>query len=674
MKFKCPVCKSVLEFDVESDARAQCQKCDTSFSSATLRKAMGSNIGHSASSKSNLKLDQTASPKPELKPNPESKPDPRQIVSESMIDVRPVQARDVAGADSKISHETASLAQWRRKKQKKQLFVFLALAATAIAMVFAVAWVIRSQETDEAVADGAAAVDSQPGLTQGDTPPKNDAPFLPSLSEIAKKDDEPAPPPKLFALVDKPSDKNNRPANRIKPKSVLDDCWFRTRSYLVELQADTSAGPRYATGCVVDSRGWIATSFQAMAGATAIHVRKARDAGSLEKDALVDTIRGVLASSPEHDLLLLAVNRRLVDTFEDLEIASDDKTVASQYLVQCQPPVVAFPYSALETRVSKRAKTSALAGPLAERLNRIGASSAINWILHEHQSPLRAGAILLNDEGKLVAMNTGLTGEHVKKLIAVPAGYINELKQSADDSRLTQLPIGSAASGGGDAGGDQFSDPSEDVTIPVVAKDSSDRQLSETLNRAGAECELFGWWPQTKAEEEQLRELLQALMIAARRSTGSDAADPRDAFDEDDSDALQDQVAVWFKKLELGLGVEAEKDHAAQLAFNRKFANTFYGQDQPFAAFAFVRYSVVESPRIAVASKTVDETIAFEFKGTDGKVITNAKGHWPPMPPDSSWLIIGLPMQGEIRLRSNQGDRDVLQMADVEFVIQADAP
>ena len=684
MKILCPLCRSPLAFDPASkEERISCTGCDSSFNTDRIRQAIQQVIKADAAStqtaprESAPKTNAGARPKPHAQPKPTEQPNsgtapkpdsqPREQVS--VQDEAPV---NIAVGNLKVAPAPFSPSERKRRRSKMRILTMFGLGAACVALLTTLIVIIQNQPEDNALptqlledASDALAIGSETNNEQTNQA-VNDLPEAPALETEEVKART------TFSTVDEVSKPAPKPVNRIKVKGILDDCWLRTRNYLVELQADTPSGPKLATGTIIDSRGWVVTSHQAMAGASKIHVRKANDLSNPPAERVVDQVRGIVAERPEHDLIILAINRQLVDTFEDIPFETEDKVVSSRYLVQCQPPTALFPYASNETRIDQRSPLSGLSGTNGERMKRIGLDEEINWIVHKQKSPLRAGSILLDDDGKLLAMNTAASANYDDFAFAIPAAYIENLRSTSNDGQLKPLATAQAATSS-TPDDDPFSDEEDDTEVDVDSGEAATRdismatlqELTETVNRTGTECELFGWWPETEPQDDLFRQFIQAFgTIEQRLDRSTDDSDSQQA-------AMVELIGDWKKKLELGLGIEADKDRDSQIAFNQKFAGLTSGKNV-FAGYAFVKHPASESPIIPIGRNAeAGDTIVFEFKGTSALLITNTKAEWPPMPPDSPWLVIGSTIAGRIRLGDGQTKTKPIEMAKVEFAIQA---
>ena len=203
------------------------------------------------------------------------------------------------------------------------------------------------------------------------------------------------------------------------------------------------------------------------------------------------------------DLALLSINRRFVISFNDLLISEVDNLVGSQFLIQCTPPTTAWPYSAVESRISRRARFKDFEPGLVKTMTQqFLTDDSVRWIQHQHDGPLKVGAPLFADDGSLVAINTSAIGENQRDVFAIPAKHILELKQQASDDVLP-LPLPYADTATDDS--PVVSSDLSDSQMNVVHSGSTLREISESLNRVGKQCQLFDYWPTTETESKQLK-------------------------------------------------------------------------------------------------------------------------------------------------------------------------
>ena len=693
MKIKCPACKSPISFQLGAAGDISCAQCHSRFERKIIEAAVSRRLqqirqSNSAAEKpappkspaADTATTSAASVKPtEAKLPGETSPPTGKSPAEPNSPIESASPTDsisiVTSAQNNSPTEAipteeefagvspSHLATVSRRK-KRRSWILVALVLVCIGMTCALFIVYRnnissarSNDANDTVnietADGAAddAANAELPSIETEEPEIDWGPIVFGLIDNQTENDE-----YTFAAV----------RNRFKPKKAVDDAWFLLQPYLVELHAESPSGPSFATGTIIDSRGWVLTSYSAVQGAATIHVRSARKNKDDTSERIVDTVRGYIAVDESLDLAILSVNRRLVDTFEDLTIATEDNLFASQYVVQCQSPSLVFPQQAVESRVLSRGKFSTLAELDSERLERQNVATEVEWIHHQQNSPLVSGAILMGDTGNMIGMNTGFRTGREHHIIAVPSTEIAKFTATAetDAEKIQDLPIGGAAdpsiallSAGGTSAPDndgsqtQDSPPEGSLLGPV-----------QRLNRFGNECELFGWKSQNEIDDKSFRNFVKAYV----ELSNSDTEDAQAA------NAVGDQLDGWQQKLAAAFGTAADWTLEQQASFNRKFAAVQHDSEQPFIGFARVKYSVTECPRIAIGGDDPQESVVFEFKGTDMAIVTNHSSQWRPMPPDSPWLLIGYGAGGVVRLQSQSGQLEKLELAFVKTTFQSD--
>jgi uncharacterized membrane protein len=212
--------------------------------------------------------------------------------------------------------------------------------------------------------------------------------------------------------------------------------WSKVGPYLVRLDIQSPNGNRTAAGVIVDSRGFVATSYGAIADAISIKVRagpKALATGDPFGE-LADDVRGLLAADPAHDLALLQINRRFVSTFADVALVPNGTTLPGERLVVAAPPsehrlwLVDFPILQVQPwpQLFEQFQT-----PLT-RLQ-LDASANTSWIAGSVPSErFVPGAPVFDFDGQLVGLLTAV--KVIDSAIAGPGGAIATLKRSANGS------------------------------------------------------------------------------------------------------------------------------------------------------------------------------------------------------------------------------------------------
>ena len=115
----------------------------------------------------------------------------------------------------------------------------------------------------------------------------------------------------------------------------------QNRKGLFDGPSETAAGAqRSVGGVIVDSRGYVATSYRAIRDAVSIEVRASSKA-LVTGDALgelSDNVRGLIASIETHDLAILQINRRFVSTFANVSIVGPTSALPGDRCIVAAPP------------------------------------------------------------------------------------------------------------------------------------------------------------------------------------------------------------------------------------------------------------------------------------------------------------------------------------------------
>lgn len=674
MKLKCPVCAKLLPLDPQLNSPTIiCSSCDSSFNVERIAEIY-------------RKQRQKKS-----EPNPSVKQQPEQSVRQMELKAtRPeFQRSDVqisvsgepepslaAGVDLNSARLIAS--RHRRTPGRTALLVSLvALAAVMSLLVWAVYQmnvVNRSGAEETGSLDSAEQLDASADAHDDSNPSEavNRKPIATNdldgrrefrIEEEALHEDEDQITTGPFARLDRPALKPDSPETKFKTAKTMRDSWFAIQPYLVELRAQTPTGDRFATGTIVDSRGWVLTSYPAMAGATRIDFRAAaKDVlPSTSRDSVIDQVRGIVAFDVERGLILLSINRRFVSAFDDVKFDVSSRVVPSQYLIQAAPPIANWPWPTAETRIAALGTASQLDQQAASPLTRIGFDDEESTLLlHQQKSPLRVGAPLVNDQGEIVAINIVAIAEDALDVIAIGADQLVQFKREAGLSTMPlPVPVATAIEDGRKTG-----DQESEAAMTVVDAESSARQFSEQINRAGVDCRRFQFWPTNTDQAEDLRQLLKLLLEADRRLETEVLPD--------DCAVIIEQIDQWRGELERSAGTAGSRSSRDQQQFNRLV--NVADERGLIAGFALTHHTVSESPAIELDGSGTSETVVLELLGSRQRIIVNVKQGWPPMPPDSPWLIVAEPLPGEVQVSAPDGKSESMKPARIMIIIQADTP
>lgn len=524
---------------------------------------------------------------------------------------------------TELRRKSSALVQHRRSRKKSQPWI-LAFASLVVC-VAAVGLAYFLLATDVLAPMPDPEKDKQVELMQAIEQSKRNSEKPVASTPPAKT--PPAKPKKAVA-----EDRIPKPAPRILSENKLKRTWVNVRPYIVKLTAQTPVGPKLVTGTIVDSRGWIATSYRAVQGATAISVsQSAKDILKSPGDSglIKDDVRGVIATDAEHDIAILSVNRQLIISLTDLPLLAKDNLLGSMHLIQCVPPTRKFPWATTECRLDRRRRLDdfSIEYKSALEADKI-TNAATKWIVHNNMSPVSAGSPLLTENGELAAIT--ITSDQLARVapdraLAVPVELVKELLANATDQpKSLPLPIvGTTASSAAQTNG-----------MPVLPATSAQHSASVGLNQSGADCETADWSTKTTDDTGLLisfaERLIDVKALAADEKT-NDA----------DKAIFEEQIEYWTRRFDEGIrGVE--RDDEALAAFNKAAARQLgFSAEAVFVAFVDVKLAAIESPRMNFETDEEQDTVTLHLVGTDKHVIAILEDDWPILRPGSDWLVIG---------------------------------
>ena len=535
-----------------------------------------------------------------------------------------------------------------RKRRRQRIVQASALAVLAVATTIAILVITlrhEVQKKNQAAASNRSfgTAESNSGQTQAAATNKT-GPGEPDVRGPLSQANSPAPmggssAPRIADI------EFARPPRRLLTQTKLDQAWRRLQPHLVELEAETPFGTRLVPGLIVDSRGWVATSYRAVRDASRITARSVPPSDDVQP--LEDRVRGWLASDPTHDLVLLQVNRRFVTSLRDPPLAMEDKVVASQHLIHVTIPTEKFPWAANECRVDRK-RLADLAEPTQKQLAARGLDDPdFEWVTHSIHCPNEGGSLIVDTMGVIQAMNIQLNAAPVdqNESLAVPSRWVHELKQGvAGESR--PLPVANAV-GGGELPANLDADDRPESSIPVATPTSEFRDLSIALNRLGSQCGSLGWWPDSDASAERLRHFIAALSEV--RAAAEDPDTP-----EADAATLMAQTEYWWDRISYEL-VPPESVGDPGTEFNRRLASE-WSHPGPFLAVTSVKLAAIISPPIKIETETDDESVTFDGVDKARTWIANTRQGWPVLRPETRWLVWGTERRGQFTLQNDSGD------------------
>ena len=568
---------------------------------------------------------------------------------------------------SNSAHSQLQQANQRRKKSgKKHVMFFAGLTVLAVVLLCLIVYVGTKPTSDPLVNNtpplSESTIETTPNLqtisTTETTSPAQSPTIVPSKGLLDRATEIVSDLPTTNS-AQRNTEKYSEPKRRMYSKKQLGDAWLTVKPHLLELSAETPFGTTRSTGTLIDSRGWVLASYRALQGAKEVSVSQSPKSVQDKTRRLTDNVRGVLASDPQHDLVILQVNRRFVESLRDLSLAKEDRIVGSQALIQCTPPVYDYPWPTSEIRVNKRQSTADLDFQQQQHLDGLGYDDAdVLWILHNGQSPLKEGAPLINEQGELAGMTIQSFSSSGQNTIClgVPAKYIDQLKTKVS-GQTTTLPLPAADRANGLAGTDLAdgpATPTETVDKPsgdlaVLPKASPRRILSLNLNVTGKQCELFKWWPNDTQQADSLQLFADHLITAQRVIL----AEPDD---EQETPILRKQVQHWLEQFQSGFHPAKGLSLETKSTLNHMYANEMKIESVKFISFATVHLSAMISPPAPISGKQREETITFKVLGTNQLIMANTNPQWPPLRPEANCLLLGDLLPGQVGIINEEGE------------------
>ena len=408
-------------------------------------------------------------------------------------------------------------------------------------------------------------------------------------------------------------------------KAQVEDAWTTIQPQLVNLKVYDARGSHMAVGTIVDTRGWVLTSYSAVVGASKIEVMQSvRSIDELTDDVLTDQVRGVVAIDQSNDFILLSINRRFVISFSEVEYANSSKVVESAYFVQSAPPTFTNPYAKHEARISVRgelddldqnAQDKAIKSKLGEPSGLLGSKDEpktdddpLTWLVASSPKQPLPGTPLVTVRGRMAAMNVfsdSRSGQYVL------VDDVPDLIASADGKIQPLSVLGGATS---------------EAVLIAVADDHALREQSVGINQTGEACKAFNWIPET---EEQYKTFQQfAVYFYELKEYSRENADSDDQNDQ----AIVKQVTAWENSLterfvEIIQGSNDEERKKLQ-NLNQKFA----------------RPAIQKGGQVVVLFGQVDpvgirgDRIILNLYGDDTSVSVPLGERDFPMRPETEWL------------------------------------
>ena len=538
--------------------------------------------------------------------------------------------------DEIISSNAVSILAAKRKRTRNWvggfwLAILVISSATAIIVLVQVAKATRNKQLNASLtSDPKTEVVPDTKSTDPATPGDLDEPSQNELHQI----DNPAKAVGEAAQQPVPV-QPEEPIEWAKPRSLsrrdLEKFWVQAQPYIVRLTVNRGDKSRLIAGVIVDSRGWIATSLSAIKGASSINVELApvNPLNERLEQALSDDVRGVLAVDPIHDLVILQVNRRLVNVVTSLH-PSTQLLVGGRYLIQIAPPGKERNPWVTECKVNQERPREKFSSSVNRQFDSLQINLEPYWPAHDGVLENAAGATLFSSDGKLSGINTSVI-DGSDSFFAEAAAVLALTKKVKEPAQpLTSLVAAATATKAAAPAG-----PATPTTPDAKAKsgrspfetDHEFFQLSQELFERAAVCEAFNWQPQTNEQQTELVAGFLSLREAANLTRGRKLVTS-------DRELLQSQVAFWNNRLTETI---CNGDRDAEQAHNKLAREAVNDRNEiDCAVFGTVLLTPLNSPKIEG-----QETITLLLAGIDEHVIVPVDQEKnASMLPDSRWIVV----------------------------------
>ena len=406
--------------------------------------------------------------------------------------------------------------------------------------------------------------------------------------------------------------KNNQP--RVIPqqdffyfsKQQSNECWQMTRPHLVSLDVEGSYGRQRAVGIIIDSRGWILTSYHAIKDAWNIQVTAStKSLADLDQtQPLTDLVRGIVATDPEHDLAILAINRRFVVSFADLKISDDNRIVQGEFLMQGAPPSEEAPFGLAELKIDQRTSLEGLGpGGKAKAENYQLMSPDLTWLTFASDQPVAPGTPLFRIDGTMVAMASFSVAEQA---FCLPLEPLQRLINSADgEVKPFSPPVVKTSTG----------------NVVTVDSDSPARKLTTKLNQIGQACEAFQFFPTDAQQYAQLQEFSRSIIATFDYLADSE--------DEAGVALVQADLDLWEKKLGINVSTIANREPERMKTLNQLARTEITKGNKTHVVFFGILYiGGIQSSKLILKFDEMETFVSTPFDPES-----------EPMLPDSKWLF-----------------------------------
>ena len=585
LHIECPICEQhITTPELPANKKVICPSCSRKFRFSEAAKVAPS---------------LPAQKKPTTDPDRLSVPDatgkpPAQPISTAVQD--PLGKTEAPASQSSRSTGKYGLAL-KIKKRRKRRFIstLITTAVLMIAIGVLTGLLVKQMRQSKIVKNG------EPQITDPETTHAAGPSTEPAMKNSPA---EPKTPPKTLRQQI-PKNIPNQKFAQLDPKSAQ-SCWEIVQPNLLSLKVFDGKGTHDAVGTIIDSRGWVLTSYSAVKGASKIEVSSSLKTIQYlgETELLNDVVRGYIAVNKAEDLIILSVNRRFVVAFTTINPITRNNVVKSEFLLQCAPPSLQNLYGGVETRIESRGTLNSLNAVAQATATRMKLKNTdLVWFSAQTSTQSLPGTPLFKIDGDLAAL---LSFRIDEDNFFVPVNSVNELKAGAtgDIKPLKEL-----------------SPSSETSDFISISDNNPMRESVVKLNQLTDACKQFDWIPTTETEFETLQSLITSYTEIKKQAK------------KDSSTETGKQIIRQLTQLETSLNERAllfsDDDQSALKQMNRSFAESALQKpNQPLPIYGEFIQIQIASNQILVKLVGTSTYIRAPYAPTD-----------EPMRPESKWLF-----------------------------------
>jgi hypothetical protein len=417
------------------------------------------------------------------------------------------------------------------------------------------------------------------------------------------------------SVPDLPMKPPARPVFQFFTPKQVDEIWKNAKPNLVLLDIEGPLGKQRAVGTIVDSRGWVLTSYQAVKEAWRIEVTAAEEPLDRSHGAqpLVDLVRGFVAQDPNFDFAVLAINRRFVVSLAEVNLTKQNRIVPLTRLLSAAPPTMSNYYGVHEVQVDQRSKVEGLGPDIQFRIRQRGIGTPeLDWLTLRGQSDWLPGTPLFDTAGIVQAM---VSFPQNDVAVAIPLERLRSILSKAS-GKLTPLKAP------GNTDGVIATSPSGELQ-PLG-------KLLEKLDRTANACREFHWLP---ANEDQYQTLVAFFQSYLECKTYL-LANPKDYRDSEAITASRTSAEQRIKQLQQELldrlNRAIQENDVGLQTLNRLAANELKTKENRLVPFwGNVHEGGVQLDRFIV-----------QFNGGDTYCIVPFDPEAQVMRPGTHWLMI----------------------------------